>query len=165
MRKIMNFRSNLLVLIGLSAFALFGIFGVPGGAQTMRSTKATPTPKKTVKATPKGMAPKKSPTSTRSTPKPTAKATPKPTPRTTPKPAESPQVIVSVTSARLRSEPSTSSETLQYLKIGAVYPVLDQNTGLVPDTRGQRENRVDLEHRIAAFYNCEAQRDIRCDRR
>jgi hypothetical protein len=130
MRKIMNFRGNLLVLIGLSAFALFGIFGVPGGAQTMRSTKATPTPKKTVKATPKGMAPKKSPASTRPTPKPTtAKATPKPTPRTTPKPAESPQVIVSVTSARLRSEPSTSSETVQYLKIGAVYPVLDQNTG------------------------------------
>ena len=102
----------------------------------MRSTKGTPTPKKTVKSTPRGMAPKKSPASTRSTPRPTPKATapngratPKPTPKGTPKPAESPQIIVSVTSARLRSGPSTSSETLQYLKIGAVYPVLDQNAG------------------------------------
>lgn len=125
MNKMTNLRRNVLVLVCLSAFALFGIFGVPGGAQTMRSAKATPTPKKTVKATPKGMAPKKSPSSTRPTPKPTAKSTPKPTP----KPAESPQIIVSVTSARLRSEPSTSSETVQYLKIGAIYPVLDQNAG------------------------------------
>lgn len=120
----MNFRSNLLVLIGLSAFAFFGIFGVPGEAQSMRSTKATPTPKKA--STPKGMAPKKG-----ATPRPVGKATPKPkaTPKATPRPAESPQIIVSVTSARLRSEPGTSSETLQYLKIGATYPVLDQNPG------------------------------------
>lgn len=163
MRKIRNLRERVLVLVGLSAFALFGIFGVPGGAQTMRSTKATPTPKKTVKSTPKGMAPKKSP-------KPSAKATPKPTPKAT-KPAESPQIIVSVTSARLRSEPNTSSETLQYLKIGAIYPVLDQNpgwyrvrvgsekTGWISNTVSQSfssAKRVEIYQAIAAKYSKQA---------
>lgn len=116
-----NLRGNLLVLFVLAAFTFLGIFGEATRAQMMRSAKATPTPRKA--STPKGMAPRKSPASTRPTPKPTAKTTPKPTP----KPADAPQIIVSVTSARLRSEPSTASETVQYLKIGAVYTVLDQN--------------------------------------
>ena len=121
-----NLRGNVLVLFVLAAFLFLGIFSEAGKAQMMRSTKPTPTPKKA--STPKGMAPKKSPASTRPTPKATAKTTPKPTPKTTPKPAASPQIIVSVTSARLRSEPTTSSDTLQYLKIGAVYPMADKNT-------------------------------------
>lgn len=115
-----NLRGNVLVLFILAAFLFLGIFGEASRAQMMRSGKPTPTPKKS--STPKGMAPRRSPT-----PKPMAKATPKPTPKPTPRPADAPQIIVSVTSARLRSEPSTTSETLQYLKIGAVYTVLDQN--------------------------------------
>jgi uncharacterized protein YgiM (DUF1202 family) len=106
------------------------------------------------------MAPKRSPA--KATPKPTAKTTPKPTPR----PAEAPQIIVSVTSARLRSEPTPTSETIQYLKIGAVYTVLDQNTqwykvqgtdkaGWVSNTVSQRfssSKRGETYQAIAAKY-------------
>jgi uncharacterized protein YgiM (DUF1202 family) len=122
MRKLRNLRGNVLVLFVLAAFLFLGIFGEAGKAQMMRSTKPTPTPKKA--STPKGMAPRRTPASTRPTPKPTAKTTPKPTP----KPADTPQIIISATSTRLRSGPSTTTETVQYLKIGAVYPVLDKNT-------------------------------------
>ena len=161
MKKIMNFRSNLLVLIGLSAFALFGIFGVPGGAQTMRSTKATPTPKKTVKATPKGMAPKKSPASTRSTPKPLGESNSKTDAEDH---AETGRIPAD---HRFRHIRPAQERALDLFRDRAVpedrgrVSRSGSKYGLVQDTRGQRKNRVDLEHRFAAFYKREARRDLR----
>ena len=126
MRKIGNYRKIALLCVGVSVFVLFGIFGDAGSAQTMRSSKPTPTPKKS--STPKGMAPRKSPTPAK--PRPGYKPAPpvvRPTPKTTPKPPESEQMIVTATSARLRSNPNTSSETLKHLNIGAVYAVVEKN--------------------------------------
>lgn len=169
-----NLRRNVLVFAALSAFVAVGLFGETGSAQSGKTGKAAPTPKKS--ATPKGMAPRKSPGTGKTTPKatpkatpkvaPTAKATPKPTPKTTPKPVEQAQVIVGVTSARLRSEASTSSETLQFLKIGATYPMVEKTatwykikagdkTGWISNTVSQQfvpANRAEIYQAISAKY-------------
>lgn len=96
-------------------------------AQTKTSAKAVPTPKKTstsgsksVKPTPKPTAPK---TAAKATPKPTPKVTPKPTP----KPVEQPQIIVSATSARVRTNPDTASDTIQFAKLGTIFQLSGQN--------------------------------------
>lgn len=170
MSKMNNLRRNVLVLAALSAFATFGIFTEAGSARSGKTPTAAPTPKKS--STPKGMAPKKSPGTAKATPKatpkvtPTAKATPKPTPKATPKPVEQAQVIVSVTSARLRSEATTSSETMQFLKIGAIYPVIEKTaawykirvgdkTGWISNTVSQQfvpANRAEVYQAISAKY-------------
>jgi hypothetical protein len=125
MRKIGNYRKIALLCVGVSVFVFFGMFSNTGTAQSMRSAKPSPTPRKS--STPKGMAPKKSPAAR---PRPVVKPTSlvvKPTSKPTPKPAQPEQMIVTVTSARLRNSPSTSSETLKHLNIGDVYPVVEKN--------------------------------------
>jgi SH3-like domain-containing protein len=129
-----NLRLNITILTITIAFLVFGLIGEKTGAQTKSSAKATPTPKKpTNKATPKP--PAKSPATAKATPKntskptpkTTAKATPKPTPKTTqPKTKELPQVIVSVTSARVRKEADTNAETLELAKLGTIFQIVEQ---------------------------------------
>lgn len=126
-----NPRLNILILTIATAFSAFGIVGEKTDAQTKSFAKSNPTPKKTtvktsVKATPKSIA--KTSAATKPTPKVTTKTTPKPTPKVTPKPKETPQIIVSVTSARVRKEADTSAETLQIVKLGTIFPVLEQSS-------------------------------------
>ncbi|HSK73928.1 MAG TPA: SH3 domain-containing protein [Pyrinomonadaceae bacterium] len=77
----------------------------------------------------------KVPTDTKSS-KDTKKTVAKETSKTTAKTSNSsqaktdeqkPQIIVSVTSARVRSEPNLNASTLRYAKIGTIFPVLDKN--------------------------------------
>ncbi len=89
---------------------------------------AKPTPKPTGKPvaakTPVKTAASTAKTKPASTP---SKISTKPAP--TPKPKEAAQIIVSSTSSRVRSEPSTTAETVQTAKLGTIYPLLEQNAG------------------------------------
>lgn len=91
-----------------TAFLIIGTFA----ATTFSQTK--PTPKPTAKPTPKPPI------------KPTATSPPKAVATPTPKPKK--QIIVSVASGRVRSEPNTQSETLKFADIGTVFTVIsDKN--------------------------------------
>jgi len=59
----------------------------------------------------------------------TTKQATKTTPKSKPKSVETPQIIVSVTSARVRSEPDTKSNNVKTLNVGTILPVLDTNSG------------------------------------
>jgi hypothetical protein len=134
-----NLRLNILILTITIVFLAFGLIGEKTGAQTKSSAKLTPTPKKpaaktAAKATPKPTAksPAAASATSKNTPKPTpkttAKATPKPTPKTAQqKTKELPQVIVSVTSARVRKEADTNAETLELAKLGTIFQIVEQN--------------------------------------
>lgn len=124
-----NLRRNILILTIGAIFLSFGMIGQITEAQTKTSAKATPTPKKSIKPTPKTTAGKSAATTKatpKATPKTTAKATPKPTPKVTPKPVELPQIIVAATSVRVRTNPDTASDTIQFAKLGTVFPISGQ---------------------------------------
>ncbi len=129
-----NLRLNILALIIVTAFFGFGFIGEKTGAQTKSSTKSTPTPKRSVSKTSTKPTPKTTARSaaamkaiTKPTPKTAAKATPKPTPKTAqPKAKQAPQIIVSVTSARVRKEADTNAETLELAKLGTIFSVAEQ---------------------------------------
>jgi len=124
-----NLRRNVLILTVGAIFLSFGMIGQIAEAQTKTSAKATPTPKKSTKPTPKTTAGKSAATvksTPKATPKTTAKATPKPTPKATPKPVELPQIIVAATSVRVRTNPDTASDTIQFAKLGTVFPISGQ---------------------------------------
>ena len=110
----------------VSAFLSFGLIGEKAGAQTKSSVKPMPSPKKTAaKNTPK---PTAKIAAAQATPKNTAKALPKPAPKTVQtKAKDTPQIIVSVTSARIRKEADTNAETLELAKLGTIYPIIEQN--------------------------------------
>ena len=106
-----NYYRNLLVLIAVCGFLAFALTGEKADAQTKTAVKNSPTPAK-------------------------QKPTPKPSPKTisatakvkpTPKPAPKKQIIVNVTSARVRQEANLQSETLQYADIGTVFTVLEED--------------------------------------
>lgn len=125
-----NLRRNILILTAGAIFLSFGLIGQLAEAQTKTSAKAAPTPKKSAKTTPKPTAGKSTATAKatpKSTPKATAKAMPKPTPKATPKPVELPQIIVSATSVRVRANPDTASDTIQFAKLGTIFPIAGQN--------------------------------------
>lgn len=128
-----NLRRNILILTVSALFLSFGMIGQITGAQTKSSAKATPTPKKAATISAKSVKPTPTAskytanTTPKPTPKPTAKAAPKPSPTNTPKPAETPQVIVSATSARVRTNPDTASDTIQFAKLGSIFPLAGQN--------------------------------------
>lgn len=142
MNKQTNLHRNILILVVGTLFLIGGIIGQTTEAQTKTSAKSTPTPKKatvtkTAKPTPKTsvkpsatkspatkITPKPTPNSTSKTTQPKPKSTPSPTPA---KPKELPQIIVSVTSGRVRKEPDTSAETLQTVKLGTTFGILGQN--------------------------------------
>ena len=106
-----NYYRNLLILIAVCGFLAFALTGEKADAQTKSAVKKTPTPTKQ-KPTPKP-SPKTTPTTAK------AKPTPKPTPKK--------QIIVNVTSARVRQEANLQSETLQYADIGTVFTVLEED--------------------------------------
>lgn len=146
-----NTHQNILVLIFALCFFSFNFASAEGSAQTKTAAKPTPPPKAkksptTVKPTPKPT-PK---TSTNSKPAKTAADSKTNIKKTTEgkssaaqksptvsknktvdaksaasKPSS--QIIISVTSARVRSQPSTNSAVLDTLNIGTVLTVLDDN--------------------------------------
>lgn len=101
MKKTKIMRVNLSFAI---AFLMFGAFA----ALTFSQTKPIPKP------------------TSKPTPKPAVKPTATPKPAATPVPKPKKQIIVSVTSARVRSEPNTQSETLKFADIGTVFTVIGE---------------------------------------
>lgn len=124
-----NLRLNILILTIAAAFSAFGLIGEKTEAQTKSSAKPTSTPKKTTAKSSVKAAPKVTPKPLKLLSKPKATPNkpvqPKPTPKTAAK--ETPQIIVSVTSARVRKEADTNAETLQLAKLGTTFPVIEQN--------------------------------------
>lgn len=122
-----NFRKIRINLSFAMAFLMFGIFAATTFSQTKPNVKptATPTPKPVVK--------------------PSATPTPKPVATPTPKPKK--QIIVNVTSARVRSQPNTQSETLKFADIGTVFTVISEknswsNIELSDDKDGWISNTI-----------------------
>ncbi len=155
MKKMKNLRRYICLSVFAAAFLSFGLIGNVISAQTKTaaqptSQKSKPTPKTTPKPASKNVSKPKP--AVKNTPKPTGKPVavktpaktaastvkikPTPTPLKTsvkpapaPKPKESAQIIVSSTSSRIRSDPSTTAETLQTAKLGTIFPLLEQNAG------------------------------------
>lgn len=137
-------RLKVLMLL-LAAICLngFGAFGESASAQTKASPKKAPTPKKTPAKTAKkpttkpaaktpAKPPAKKTTDTASNPTPTVAPIGKTpngkTPNGTAAPQkETPQIIVSVTSARVRKEADTNAETLEMATLGTIFPIVEQN--------------------------------------
>ncbi len=131
---ITNYYRNILILIAAFGFLTFALTGQKSDAQTKTAVKKTPTPAKQ-KSTPKPT-PATTKQKTTPTPKLATKTTTKTPPKTSvkgnanatkSKPAQKKQVIVKVTSARIRQEADLQSETLQYAELGAVFAVLDED--------------------------------------
>lgn len=124
-------RQNVGILIVVFSFLALSFAASVESAQTKTNAKSTPTPvKKKTTPTPakttKAIAkptPKKSPTPTKTavTKQPTPKTTSTPTPK-----ENSQQVIVSVASARVRSQPIVSSSEIRRAKLGTLYKVLEK---------------------------------------
>ncbi len=147
-----NTHQNILILIAALCFFSFNFASATGSAQTRNTAKPTPPPKTAKSPTAVKPTPRPTPkNSTNSKPAETAadsKTTVKkkadskssaaqksPTvsknktvdakPIAAPK--SSSQIIISVTSARVRSQPSTNSAVLDTLNIGSILTVLDKN--------------------------------------
>jgi len=120
-----NYYRNLLILFLASVFLTFALTGEKADAQTKNSAKKTPTPAKQ-KATPKPT-PKKSATAAKIKPAPSKNANVNVSVATKPKAVQKKQLIVNVTSARIRRENNLQSETLQYADIGTVFSVSDED--------------------------------------
>lgn len=149
MDEMKNLYRNIAVLTFAAAFLAFGLRAETTSAQTNTTKKPSPTPAKAKKSpTPKTdvkavatSSPKTAAAAKTSNPPKTntaktatkdnkdsqksTEAKPKPTPAT--KPKEQKQIIVSATSARVRSEPNLQSATLQYADIGKVFTVSEEN--------------------------------------
>ncbi len=104
------YRNFLIVILSLG-FLTFALWGEKADAQTKTPVKKTPTPAVKAKPTPKPV-PKTGVT--------TAKAKP------TPKPVPKKQIIVNVTSGRVRSDANLQSDTLQFADIGTTFSVLEE---------------------------------------
>jgi SH3-like domain-containing protein len=94
-----NYYRNLLILILVFGFLTFAFWSEKTDAQTKTAVKKTPTPKTNAA---------------------TAKAKP------TPKPAPKKQIIVNVTSGRVRNDKNLQSDTLQFADIGTTFTVLEE---------------------------------------
>lgn len=92
-----NYYRNLLLLILVFGFLTFALTGEKTDAQTKTAVKKTPTPKTNAA---------------------TAKAKPTPAPKK--------QIIVNVTSGRVRNDKNLQSDTLQFADIGTTFTVLEE---------------------------------------
>lgn len=124
-----NYYRNLLIVFLVSVFLTFALTGERTDAQTKNSAKKTEASAKQ-KATPKP-SPKTSATTAKTKPapkpSPSKKANVNVTIAAKPKPVQKKQLIVNVTSARIRKENNLQSETLQYADIGTVFSVSDED--------------------------------------
>lgn len=119
--KILN--RNFFILAITVCFSVFGFIVEKTNAQTkaaVKSTSAKPsntsTNTKSSKDTKKTIAKEISKTPVKTSKNPEAKTD-----------GQKSQIIVNVTSARVRSEPNLNASTLRYAKIGTIFPVLDKN--------------------------------------
>lgn len=124
-----SYYRNLLILVLVSVFLTFALTGEKNDAQTKNAAQKTQTQAKQ-KATPKAT-PKKNATTAKT--KPAPKSSPSKSANinvsvdTKPKTVQKKQLIVNVTSARIRRENNLQSETLQIAEIGTVFNVISED--------------------------------------